>query len=270
MNLIWKILDYRMNTPIPYDKLTTSWFHYLSLLLTIGIFIALTRFFKKANTKQTKRAILIIGIIMLLFEIYKQVIFTYQANEYQWYAFPFQFCSTPMYLFVIYGLSKNSKTDDYILSFIATYTAFAGLAVMLYPVSVFVSTVGINIQTMIHHGLMMAVGFAILITKASLIYKTVLKGSTIFVILMAIAYLLNTLFEIFIHNGTFNMFFISPKFGTEIPVLTLISGKVPHVVFLLIYALGFSLMATIILLIGRLIKQSFLKTEKQLVKVFAR
>ena len=52
----------------------------------------------------SQKIILISGFIMLIFEIYKQVIFTYQVGHYQWYAFPFQFCSTPMYLYIIYGL----------------------------------------------------------------------------------------------------------------------------------------------------------------------
>lgn len=262
MEFIWNLLDLRMNQPQPYSSFANSWFHYLSLLITFISFILFFKYFKKSETKNIKKVLLITGIVMIVLEIYKQVIFTYQANDYQWYAFPFQFCSTPMYLFTIYGLSKNRKLDKYLLSFLATFTAFAGLAVMLYPVSVFVTTVGINIQTMVHHGLMMAVGFALLLTKIKFNYKTILRASIVFIILMATAYLLNTLFDVFINDGTFNMFFISPEFGTEIPILSLIQPKVPHMLFLVIYAIGFSLMATLIMYIGYFIKKNILKAKK--------
>lgn len=262
MNFIWEILDLQMNRPQPY-----SWFHFLSLLIAIISFVIFIKVFRNINEKNFKRFMIVTGLVMILFEIYKQAIFTYQANEYQWYAFPFQFCSTPMYLFLIYGLSKSKKIDGYLLSFLATFSAFAGLAVMLYPTSVYVSTVGINIQTMVHHGLMASIGFSLLLTRTQFNIKTILKGMSVFIILMGFAYLLNTLFEVFIHDGTFNMFFISPNFSTEIPILSLIQPNVPHLVFLIVYAIGFTLMASLILYIGYLLKKIPTK-NKQLVKVF--
>lgn len=267
MNVIWEILDLRMRQPIPYSSFSNSWFHYLSLILMVVSLIIFIKLFKNGSEKSIKKTLLITGILMIVLEIYKQVIFTYQANEYQWYAFPFQFCSTPMYLYVIYGLSKNKKLDSHLLSFLATFSTFAGLAVMFYPISVYVSTVGINIQTMVHHGLMASVGLALLATKTEFNLKTLFKASTVFIILMAVAYLLNTLFQVFINDGTFNMFFISPEFGTEIPILSMIQPHVPHIVFLIVYAVGFSFMALLMLFIGNLVYSITSKKNKQLVKV---
>src|SRR5690554_2077986 len=196
MKFLLDLLNSDMMKPEAYQSFSKSWFHYLSLVITLLVIIMLTRKFKVADDKKLKSIILITGIVMIVLEIYKQIIFTYQANAYQWYAFPFQFCSTPMYLFIVYGLNKNEKIDHYLISFLATYSTFAGLAVMLYPADVFVETIGINIQTMIHHGAMVVIGISLLLTKMKLNYKYLFKGFVVFAILGGIAIIANTLFNL--------------------------------------------------------------------------
>lgn len=269
MNKILEFLNSEMTTPVAYTGLETSWFHYLSLILTAIVFYFLLKMFKKGDIPKIKKTILILGIVMLLLEVYKQIIFTYQENHYQWYAFPFQFCSTPMYLYIILGFTKNKKIASYLVAFLATYGTFAGVAVMLYPSSVFVPTIGINIQTMVHHGLIAAVGLALLLTSVPINYKTLLKGMSVFVILVTIAYMMNILFNVFIDTATFNMFFINPKYGTEIPVLSMIEPNVPHFIFLIVYVLGFSLMALLMLLIASVARKVVFKKHEQLVLHFA-
>ncbi|MBU1143027.1 MAG: YwaF family protein, partial [Firmicutes bacterium] len=148
MNEILQFLNGEMNRPLPYGTLSEGWFHYLSLVLVIvASVIAITRM-KNMSDKKLKKVLLIFAIILIVFEIYKQLIFSYQANwNYQWYAFPFQFCSTPMYVALFAGLTRNKKIFEALKIFLATFGLFAGVAVMLYPMTVFVGTIGINIQT---------------------------------------------------------------------------------------------------------------------------
>ncbi|MBN3490075.1 YwaF family protein [Acholeplasma equirhinis] len=252
-----------MPTPVAYSPFETSWFHYVSLLVLVAVIVYLIVKFKKATDKQFKRTILIAGIVMVVCEIYKQWIFTYQAGYYQWYAFPFQFCSTPMYLFLVLGLSRNKTLDSYIVAFLATYGTFAGLAVMAYPSSVFISLVGINIQTMVHHGLIGAIGVALLV-RNKMDMKMFVRGVITFVTLSAIAYGMNTIFNLSGMEGTFNMFFINHRFGTEIPVLSLIEPVVPHVVFLIVYVFGFTFVASLVHFSANGIRKlATLKTKKQ-------
>ncbi|MCK7485244.1 MAG: hypothetical protein MZU97_06565 [Bacillus subtilis] len=66
-----------------------------------------------------------------------------------------------MYVALFAGLTKNKKIQQALINFLQGPTGmFAGLAVMLYPNDVFITTIGINIQTMVHHGAMMVVGVA--------------------------------------------------------------------------------------------------------------
>ena len=269
MKTILDLLNSKMTEPKAYGPLNVSWFHYLSLFVTVICIIFLIKHFKKDDMKKIKRTILIIGIIMILLEVYKQVIFAYQAGHYQWYAFPFQFCSTPMYLYIILGLTKSKKIEQYLISFLATYGTFAGIAVMIYPSSVFVQTIGINVQTMVHHGLIAAVGLSLLVTKVTINLKTLIKAMAVFSILVLIAYTMNTLFNLFNDSATFNMFFINYKYGTEIPVLALIEPRVPHFVFLIVYILGFSLMAELVIIITLAVKKYLFKQQLQLSSAFS-
>lgn len=59
------------------------------------------------ETKKYNRCYLILGIILMLSEIWKQYTLTFVLNngEYQWSYIPFQLCSMPMYLCLFLGIS---------------------------------------------------------------------------------------------------------------------------------------------------------------------
>jgi multisubunit Na+/H+ antiporter MnhC subunit len=262
MNIL-DFLNSDMNKPVAYQDLSQSWFHYLALILmVIGIVIAVTRF-KKLSDQKLKKVLIIFSVVLLTLEVYKQVIFSYQANwSYQWYAFPFQFCSTPMYIALFAGLTKNKKIEEALIAFLATFGLFAGIAVMFYPVTVFISTIGINIQTMVHHGGMAVLGVGLLANKVKLESKTIIKASIVFSSLVLVAIVLNTMHLYLINEGTFNMFFISPRFENGLPILSMIQPLVHPIIFTFIYIIGFSFVAYIMLFIAIVINKMFFKEKK--------
>jgi hypothetical protein len=254
MQIIINILNDQMRQPQLYGSFKQSWFHYLFIaLVIIGSIVAIIRI-KQMSDKKLSRTLILFSILLLVFEVYKQFIFTYQANgDYQWYAFPFQFCSTPMYVALFAGFTKNKLIKDALISFLATFGLFAGLAVIIYPATVFVRTTGINIQTMVHHGSMAVIGIGLLASKVELKWKSLLKASLVFLCLMVLAMMMNQIHNRWVHDGTFNMFFINPLYENGIPVLEIFQPLVPHLIFLLIYLFGFSLCAGIVLFIRILI-----------------
>jgi len=248
---ILEFLNREMNRPIPYQAFSQSWFHYLALAIAILASVLATLYLRNADDKKLRRFLLGFSGLLLGFEAYKQLIFSYQANwSYQWYAFPFQFCSTPMYVALVAGLTKKKKIQQALVNFLGTYGLFAGLAVMVYPNDVFISTIGINIQTMVHHGAMKVVGIALLANKVPLSSKSILSAAAVFTVLVSIAILLNFVHTTWIQDGTFNMFFINPAFRNHLPILSQIEPLVPHSVFVLIYIIGFALVAYLMLLFG--------------------
>jgi hypothetical protein len=128
---------------------------------------------------------------------------------------------------------------------------------MLYPTTVFVGTIGINIQTMICHGSMIWIGVYLLASGyVKVEHKTILRAIPVFAICVMLAVIGN---EIAYRSGLletedFNMFFISPYCAPHLPVYSLVQGVVPFPLCLVIYILGFSLAAYIMLLIAMAVK----------------
>ena len=244
MNVLRQILiflDADMTPPVSY-----GWFHWLFLILTLTALLLIAFRYRNLNDQKIKKALLIYAIITLSFEAYKQINFSFNYDAasswwvYQWYAFPFQFCSTPMYVALIGALTKNKTIEKACFAFLGTFGLTAGLAVMLYPVTVFVDTIGINIQTMVHHGSMIVIGFLLIANhRVKNDWSTMFAALTAFLILVAIAISIDvTTYYIGINNGL-EMFFISPFHDSSLPVFNLIYQQVPYVLFLMIYISAF-------------------------------
>lgn len=243
-----------MTTPTPY-----GWFHILWLVITLGICLYLSVFRRQDAPERIRRVVLLTALIVAVLEIYKQIVFSFSDSgfDYQWYIFPFQFCSTPMYVGLLAGLTCKGKVHRAACAYLATYSVFAGLCVMLYPSTVFVPEIGINVQTMICHGSMIWIGAYLLATGyVKLEWKTVLRALPVFMTCVALAVVGN---EIAYRSGlleseTLNLFFVSPYCDPHLPVYSIVQGVVPFPYCLLIYVLGFTLAAWIILLIALGIK----------------
>lgn len=248
MENILRIMDTQMTQPTLY-----GWFHLVSLLLTVAVTVLLCRFGKRWNAR---KVVLVTAILVTVLEIYKQINYSFSyengiAFDYQWYAFPFQFCSTPMYVGLLGGLLKKGKLQSACFAYLATYAVFAGVCVMLYPATVFIGTVGINIQTMICHGSMIVIGVWLLYTgNVQLRHQTILKAIPVFGVCVGMAVVMNEIAHAsgLLERETFDMFFISPYGTPSLPVYSLVQGVVPFPWCLVIYVMAFSLAAYLMLL----------------------
>ena len=242
---IIEFLSYEMtNRPQMY-----GWFHLLFLGLMVFGIIFLIYKFKGSTTKEMDMLLRTVAGVLLFMEIYKQLVFSVDNGvwRYQWYAFPFQFCSVPMYIMFLVSFLKPGKVKSALYAFLATFSLFAGLAVMFYPVDVFINTLGISIQTMVHHGLMAVIGIVLLATgHVATLRKNIIPAAIVFFLLGAFAFVLNILFRNV--DGTFNMFFIGPFHPTHLPILTLIQSEFGYIPFLFSYFFGFNLLAYIVML----------------------
>ncbi len=258
-------LQGKMQTPTYY-----GWFHCLFIAIFVALCILCVMQAKKHRTEKSFKIIVwVCWSIMFVLELYKQLIYSFRLVDgvptwhYQWYAFPYQLCSTPLYVLPIIGCLKPGKVRDALMSYISTFAFFGGFVVFAYPGDVFVRTIGINIQTMVHHGLQLVTGiYFVAYNREKINFKYFLKAIYVFVVAIAVAMILNAIVPNFTPE-TFNMFYISPKFPCTLPLLSLIYPKVPYLVFLLIYILGFCLAAFIIHLIYMLCTGKFCKKRKQ-------
>ena len=234
-------------------------FHLVSLFLMIALTVLLCVFARKIQEKNLNKFLMITWIVLVALEVYKQFVFSYSFDaeghihwHYSWYAFPYQFCATPLtFLPFIFWNKGSNKVSAFIregcIAFACTFNFFAGVAVMLSPGDVFNTyNMGICVHTMIHHGMQMVLGVYLFVYyRKKLTLWSYLKALPIFGFFLVNAMLLNAIVPLFT-NDTFNMFFISWKFPCTLPVLCDIYPKVPYIVFLLIYIVGFAIAGFII------------------------
>jgi len=257
MNFFEKLLN-ALEAEMPWPSMF-GWFHLtaLAVVAIATVFVAIR--FKHASDKSMRIILLSLGLLCMAFETYKQLIFSFSWDavnnqavwSYQWYAFPFHFCSMPMYLAPLAAILKKGKVQQAILNFLGTFGLFGGLAVMIYAEPVFISTIGINIQTMVHHGSQVVMGVFLLSShRVEFSWKSMIGASIVFVIPLFLAIGMNYAFFAWkgYAAGQFNMFWVSPYFTTELPVMSLIQPVVPYPIFVMIYILGFVLLASFVLL----------------------
>ena len=235
-------------------------FHLISLFVMVALTILLCIFARKIQEKNLNIFLMITWIVLVVLEIYKQFVFSYSFNDageiswhYSWYAFPYQFCATPLTFIPFIALNKGSnKVSAFIkegmIVFCCTFNLFAGLAVMIAPGDVFETyNLGICVHTMIHHGMQMVLGIYLYVYyHGKLQYWSYLKALPVFGFFLVNAMILNLIVPKFNGGETFNMFFISPYFDCTLPVLSTIYPKVPYIIFLLIYIIGFAIAGFIV------------------------
>lgn len=254
-----RILNTQMNTPEPY-----GWFHLMTLGLTILETILLCLYGQHHSPQHVRSILFGVSATVILLEIYKQINYTFTLQgdtivaDYQWYAFPWQFCSTPMYIGLLAGRTKPGRLHEALCAYLATYSVFAGVCVMLYPVTIFTSTAAINIQTTFCHGSMIVIGAYLLASgHVKIQLNTLLKAIPVFLFCVTVAAIMNEIayFSGLLATEEFNMFFISPHCPPSLPVYSLVQQTLPYPLCLMIYIGAFTLAGGLILAIAAGIHQ---------------
>lgn len=252
---LYKFVAFETATPTNYDA-----YHFVWIGITIATAILLVCLCRKMSDKNVRIMAAVLWGILVVLEITKQLLFSLHIEDnkfiwdYAWYSFPFQFCSSPLYILPIVAFVKNEKIHNAAIAFMATFSLFAGLCVYVFPNDVFMHLGFINAQTMFHHGSQVFFGIYLAFRyREKMNFKNLIKATVVFSILAGIAMIMNVgIHNYFVANGigdTFNMFFISPYHDCTLPVLSIVHDMVPYPVFLVIYILGFMICAGLIMLI---------------------
>lgn len=243
--------------------------YHLFWLGVVAVSILLVFLFKRLFSRRHDGAFrvftLILGVSLLLFEGYKQLIYSYSADtdvwSYRWKFFPFQFCSTPIYVLPVIACLKNNRLRNALCSYLATYGFVAGLVVMLYPETVFSPSIGVNIQTMFHHGSMLVYAVYLFASKrVAPTIETVLSAFPVFFLLCAVAMAMNLAYG---DGETFNMFFIAPDAMPPVPILEKMFSTLPHGVYLFSYLVFFTVASCLVTLLAHVLAPSKNRTKRK-------
>ena len=85
------------------------------------------------ESPENRRFFFICGLFMLSGEIWKQLTLTFilGGGQYNWWYFPFQLCSIPMYILLIYPRIRRTALKQALLTFLMCYGLLGGIAVFL-------------------------------------------------------------------------------------------------------------------------------------------
>ena len=176
------------------------------------------------------------GWILAVMEIYKQLFLFYVVNNgvYDWWYFPFQLCSVPMYLCILLPVlarpvrggvkavdtGSRQKIYSACLTFMVGFTFVSSLAALIYPQDFLRSYVTLTLHGFIWHGLLLFISLIIAISGMADLSGRGITGSVmLFLGLCVIAVVINALAEPYmaaayseglLHNQYAAMFYLNP------------------------------------------------------------
>ena len=231
-----------------------SWFHFFGLVIILSVTILISYYFKNSEEKTYKRILLIGWIILIVFEIAKQIIKAFHYGspsywQYDFYDLPFHVCSMGFYLLPILIFVKKEKCPhliDAINGFMSFTCLMAGVIVCVYTDIVMSRLIFTNIQTLVHHGLQVVLGVYIYVwNRKNITIKTYVESLIVFLVLATIALIINV--SIWPHKT--DMFYLNPYLITAIPLANLVQENAGFVVYAISYTLAIFLGSYIVYLI---------------------
>ena len=189
---ILNMTAWRMDAP----KLFGS-FHFIASLAAAIIAAVFAVSVSKRKDIKTVRVLAIAGWILVILEIWKQLFLFYIVNNgaYDWWYFPFQLCSVPMYLCMLLPWTGKRRRKTY-LTFIGGYTFISAVAALIYPEDILRSYTALTVHGFIWHGLLLFISLVVLLTgSADASARGLLRAFGLFAVLCCIAVGINVFAE---------------------------------------------------------------------------
>lgn len=162
------------------------------------------------NRRRFDRIMLVSGVILLIGECYKQLMNFYIVNDhtYDWWIFPFQLCSLPLYLCPLLILIHNEKKHRILCTFLLDFNMMGAVATFIDPSGIFHPYWTLTLHGVLWHLMLIFVGFVIIFShEADLSTKGFLHTLPLFGFFCLAAELFNCVLHRF---SAANLFYISP------------------------------------------------------------
>ena len=197
-----------MTPPLPFSA-----FHLLFALIGIPACALLARKLRRLTEKACLRLFFGCGVILAASESYKQLFLFYIVNggHYDWWYFPFQLCSLPMYLCL--ALPFLSRPWKRILcTFMYNYNLMGALMVFLDPSGLMHPYWTLTLHSFLWHLILIFLG---LLAAFSGMASASLRDFGRATLLFAICCLIATAINVAAHPlGNADMFYITPYYPT--------------------------------------------------------
>ncbi len=121
-----------MEPPKPYSLFHLS-FSFIGLFLAVRLSVYLAR---RLAVKQLNRLLWVCGFLLAVAEVYKQLFLYYVVylGDYNWWYFPFQLCSMPMYLCLLLPLlGRYPRAHQTVCTFLQDFCLLGGIMSLAEP-----------------------------------------------------------------------------------------------------------------------------------------
>ena len=240
-----------------------SWFHilWLVIMVTAAVVLSLT-VAKKHNPEHDKKVILIAAILLVICEVFKQLFWFEFYGYYRFEIFPYQFCTVPIYVAIVASIVRNETVKEYCYKFLAFYGIIGGLAVMLIPTAVlYTYFVPMSIHSMLWHSILVVMGVYLIVSRG---YGKSLKELIVPSIMLCgfvIIAIIGNILVYQLHLGTeacqpgdnLSMFYISPYYPTQLPLLGAVQ-EFSYPLFVLCYFILFNTFSLIVWGVSKLVR----------------
>ena len=200
-----------MQKPHAYGAFHLTFF-IVGLIIVIPLALILS---KKLSKRQSDFTLFSIGCLLLASEIYKQLFYTYiyGGGEYQWYMFPFQLCSIPMYVCLLLPWINKPVIKSTMYGFLASYGLMGGFVSYIAPGTMCREYYAMTIHSFSWHMILIFIGlFAALSGFAGKKLKNYLYVVISYYGMCVISLIINLLcYDKIGKNGsTVNMMYVGP------------------------------------------------------------
>lgn len=187
-------------------------FHLIFTFVGLAVCILLAYVLRKTGKRGNRIILTSVGVFLLLTEIYKQLFYYYHIGEgsYQWWIFPFQLCSVPMYLCLIAPWLKEGKVQAAMYHFMTTFNLLGGIMAFAEPSGIIHGYWTLTLHAFVWHMILIFVGLYLIASgRGAKTVKDYLSSVVLFLVLAVIAFVINLLFWD-VSGGTIKMFYVGP------------------------------------------------------------
>lgn len=260
MGQILQMTAWPMTPPEPY-----SFFHILLSLAGAAFFLCLAWSLSRMCQKPVN-ILFHCGLLLAASELYKQLFLTVvvHSGTYDWWYFPFQLCSIPMYLCLILPFLKPS-TRQLACTFIQDFGLLGGIMALVEPSGLMHSYITLTLHGFFWHFLLIFAGIFCFWTKQTdRTGKGFLRTLPLFLSCCLIAFCINWIAG---PDTNIDMFYISPYYPCSQAVFHQIALKtgilLGNIIYLSAVIAGAFLVHTVLNLIFATGKASTIQTDNQ-------
>ncbi len=219
-------------------------FHLIFFFAGLAVCLLGAWLLRKCSDRCSRAVLLTAGGVLIATEVYKQLFYTFVigGSSYQWWIFPFQLCSVPMYLCIAAGLLPECRARQYMLDFMVSYNLMGGAIAFLEPSGLCHEYWSLTLHAFVWHMLLVFVGLQLGFSgKAGRRISDFKNAVVMYCALCAVAFCINLVLWR-VSEGTINMFYVGPR-NSPIIVFKEISERLGWYVNTPIYMLANTLAA---------------------------